>query len=167
MPDRAVTALIVIMGLVDASQGVARGGPSQSYPSARVASMPLRQSVGATLVKETTMSDTELFENMYAAFNRRDIDAVLALMTADVDWPNGWEGGRVRGHAAVRDYWLRQWKELDPQVTPEAVRRELDGQVVVTVRQRVKDLSGHVVADGLVEHAYRFDRGKIAAMSIR
>jgi ketosteroid isomerase-like protein len=29
----------------------------------------------------------------YAAFNARDIDAVLAQMTADVDWSNAWEGG--------------------------------------------------------------------------
>jgi hypothetical protein len=26
-------------------------------------------------------------------------------MHPEVDWPNAWEGGRVVGHAAVRDYW--------------------------------------------------------------
>lgn len=30
-----------------------------------------------------------------AAFNGRAIDAALAAMTADVDWSNGWEGGRI------------------------------------------------------------------------
>jgi hypothetical protein len=30
----------------------------------------------------------------------RDIDAALAGMTEDVDWPNGWEGGYVKGDAA-------------------------------------------------------------------
>ena len=55
---------------------------------------------------------------MYAAFNERDIDGVLDAMTPDVDWPNGWEGGRVLGREAVRDYWSRQWAQIDPRVDP-------------------------------------------------
>jgi SnoaL-like domain len=35
---------------------------------------------------------------MYAAFNARDIDALLEQMTPDLDWPNAWEGGRLHGH---------------------------------------------------------------------
>ena len=53
---------------------------------------------------------------MYVAFNARDIGAILAVMTEDVEWPNGWEGGVVRGHAEVRDYWTRQWAAIDPTV---------------------------------------------------
>jgi hypothetical protein len=34
---------------------------------------------------------------IYEAFNRRDMDIVLAAMHPAVDWPNGWEGGRVTG----------------------------------------------------------------------
>jgi uncharacterized protein YbjT (DUF2867 family) len=33
--------------------------------------------------------------DLYASFNARDVDAVLAATAADVDWPNAWEGGRV------------------------------------------------------------------------
>jgi ketosteroid isomerase-like protein len=40
---------------------------------------------------------------LYAAFNAREIAAVLGAMTEDVDWPNAWEGGRLRGKEAVRD----------------------------------------------------------------
>jgi ketosteroid isomerase-like protein len=40
--------------------------------------------------------------SLYAAFNARDIDAALATMTADVDWPNGWERARVKGHDPAR-----------------------------------------------------------------
>jgi ketosteroid isomerase-like protein len=46
--------------------------------------------------------------SLYSAFNARDVDACLAAMAPDVDWANGWEGGRVIGRAAVRDYWERQ-----------------------------------------------------------
>jgi ketosteroid isomerase-like protein len=45
---------------------------------------------------------------MYAAFNARDIDALLDHMTPDVDWPNAWERGRVHRHEELRDYWSRQ-----------------------------------------------------------
>ena len=34
-----------------------------------------------------------LLEAGYDAFNRRDIEAALAGMAPDVDWPNAWEGG--------------------------------------------------------------------------
>jgi hypothetical protein len=39
-------------------------------------------------------ADHELLAHTYAAFNGRDIDAVLAVMHPEVDWPNGMEGGR-------------------------------------------------------------------------
>jgi ketosteroid isomerase-like protein len=55
---------------------------------------------------------------MYAAFNQRDIESVLAAMHDNVDWPNGMEGGRVPGKAAVREYWKRQFEVLDPNVEP-------------------------------------------------
>ncbi len=59
---------------------------------------------------ETTQA---MFERLYERFNARDIDGVLAHLASDVDWPNGWEGGYVKGHDEVRDYWTRQWAEID------------------------------------------------------
>ena len=56
----------------------------------------------------------ELLTEAYRAFNAREIDAVLAIMHHDVDWPNGMEGGRVHGHEGVRDYWTRQWAMINP-----------------------------------------------------
>jgi len=44
----------------------------------------------------------------YREFNARQIDAVLARMDPNVDWPNGMEGGRVHGQQEVRAYWIRQ-----------------------------------------------------------
>ena len=44
------------------------------------------------------MSDTvSLLGRVYDAFNKREVDTVLAAMHPAVDWPNGWEGGRVAG----------------------------------------------------------------------
>jgi hypothetical protein len=39
------------------------------------------------------LSDRDLLNRVYAAFNARDIEAVLRLLHPDVDWPDGMEGG--------------------------------------------------------------------------
>lgn len=103
---------------------------------------------------------------MYAAFNARDLDELLAAMGDDVDWPNAWEGGRLRGRDAVRDYWLRQWSEIDPRVEPLDVAMLPDGRVVVTVRQVVHSHTGELLSDGRVSHVYELEDGLIARMTV-
>ncbi|RRB01260.1 nuclear transport factor 2 family protein [Larkinella rosea] len=112
------------------------------------------------------VSYLKLLHRAYEAFNNREIDGVLALMHSDVDWPNGWEGGYVHGHEAVRDYWTRQWRELDPKVTPVAFQLRPNGDVEVDVHQLVKDKDGLVVADSQVKHVYTIENGKIRKMVI-
>jgi ketosteroid isomerase-like protein len=63
-------------------------------------------------------SEIELLRTAYAAFNTRDINAALTLMTPDVAWPRAFKGGFVRGHEEVRAYWTEQWSEIDPSVEP-------------------------------------------------
>ncbi|GHJ16259.1 MULTISPECIES: nuclear transport factor 2 family protein [unclassified Micromonospora] len=104
---------------------------------------------------------------LYAAFNERDVPTLLAAMTPDVSWPNGWEGGVLRGRAEVGDYWRRQWAELDPSVTPTAFTVEPDGRVAVSVRQVVRDRAGVELADHTVTHVYRLVDGLVAEMEIR
>jgi ketosteroid isomerase-like protein len=108
----------------------------------------------------------DIINKAYAAFNRRDIDTVLALMHPDVHWPNGWEGGFVEGHSGVRDYWTRQWAELDPEVVPLSIIQLKDGRVEVEVRQTVKDLKGNLVMQGVVKHLYTMADGLINSMEI-
>jgi ketosteroid isomerase-like protein len=107
-----------------------------------------------------------LLGDVYAAFNRRDIDAVLAVMHADVDWPNAFEGGRVVGHAAVRDYWPRQFAQIDPHVDPRRFAVTDDGRVAVTVHQVVRALDGRVLADREVTHVYVLHDGLVARMDV-
>jgi ketosteroid isomerase-like protein len=108
----------------------------------------------------------DLLAGVYAAFNARDVDRVLAAMHPEVDWPNGLEGGYVHGHAAVRDYWTRQWRSIDPHVEPRRFALEDDGRVAVHVHQVVRDLSGRVVTDHMVRHVYRVESGTIRHMEI-
>jgi hypothetical protein len=103
---------------------------------------------------------------LYAAFNARDLDALLASMTDDVDWPNAWEGGRVHGKAAMRSYWTRQWAEIDPRVESVEVAEREDGRVAVAVEQTVLDLDGGLIAKKSVRHVYAFRDGLVARMDV-
>ncbi|MGC4893667.1 nuclear transport factor 2 family protein [Micromonospora sp. DT31] len=115
---------------------------------------------------EPATSETRLTA-LYAAFNERDIPALLAAMTPDVSWPNGWEGGLVHGRDQVSAYWRRQWDQLEPTVVPTAIVPEADGRVAVTVHQVVRDKTGATLADHTVTHVYRFKDGLVAEMEIR
>ena len=104
---------------------------------------------------------------VYAAFNARDVDHALAALHPDVDWPNGLEGGRVHGRAAVREYWRRQWELIDPRVEPRGFSTEADGRVAVDVRQVVRDRAGVLLKDEMVRHVYWIDDGLVRSMEIR
>jgi ketosteroid isomerase-like protein len=108
-----------------------------------------------------------LLADAYAAFNARDVERVLRLMHADVEWPNGMQGGCVCGHAAVRAYWTRQWAVIDPTVIPERFETLVDGRVAAHVRQVIRDLQGVILADRVVRHVYRLRDGLIEQMEIR
>jgi hypothetical protein len=109
----------------------------------------------------------DLLLKTYAAFNARDLDGALAAMHPDVDWPNGMEGGYVRGHSGIRDYWTRQWGMVDSHVDPTHLEPDDAGRIVIEVHQVVRDFSGKVLADQMVQHVYSMQDGLIKHMEIR
>jgi ketosteroid isomerase-like protein len=112
------------------------------------------------------MNHLAIFHDLYEAFNRRDADGVLAMMSEEVDWPNAWKGGRLVGRDAVRDYWIAQWAEIDPHVEPLSVTEQADGSVAVTVHQVVRSADGELLGDAQVVHFYRLDDGLISRMDL-
>jgi ketosteroid isomerase-like protein len=107
-----------------------------------------------------------VIEQAYSAFNRRDIDGALALMTEDVSWPKASEGGRVTGKEEIRAYWTRQWREFDGHVEPLEITENVGGKVRVKVHQLVKNLQGEVLWDGEVLHVFTLNSGLIVAMDL-
>jgi hypothetical protein len=105
-----------------------------------------------------------LIEQAYTAFNRRDIDGALALMTEDVIWPKASEGGKVVGKEEIRAYWTRQWGEFDGHVEPLEITEEEGGRIRVRVHQVVRNLEGSVLSDSEVLHVFTMNNGLIAAM---
>jgi len=107
-----------------------------------------------------------IIERAYIAFNHRDIDAALALMTEDVTWPKASEGGKVVGKEEIRAYWTRQWSEFDPHVEPLAITAEEADKIRVNVHQVVKNLQGDILADSEVLHVFTTRNGLIASMDL-
>jgi hypothetical protein len=114
------------------------------------------------------MANTQtLIAQAHSAFNRRDIDSALALMSENVSWPKASEGGRVVGKEEIRSYWTRQWKEFDPHVEPlEVIDRE-GGITDVKVHQLVKSHDGVVLSDSEVWHVYTIANGLIERMDLK
>lgn len=112
------------------------------------------------------LKNQELIKNAYTGFNTRNIDAVLSIMHQDIHWPKAFEGGYVIGHDAVKDYWIRQWSEIDPKVEPVAITERPDGKIEVEVNQLVKDLEGNILFDGKVKHVYVITDGLLQQMDI-
>lgn len=107
-----------------------------------------------------------ILRQLYQDFNARRIDAVLAYMHTDVQWPKAFEGGYVSGHDDIRTYWTRQWTEINPRVEPIGFTERQDGTVEVTVHQLVRDLQGEPMFDGTVKHIYTIQDDLLRRMDI-
>ena len=108
-----------------------------------------------------------LLKHVYDRFNARDMETVLAAMHEDVIWANGMEGGHVHGREEVRKYWTRQWALINPHVEPVEFARGPGGEIVVQVHQVLRDLDGNLLADKIVGHVFRIERGLVKRFDIR
>jgi len=108
----------------------------------------------------------ELIKKAYVAFNARDIDTALSTMHRDIQWPKAFEGGYIEGQEEIREYWSRQWTEIDPIVEFIDINKRQNGTVEVTVHQLVKDLKGNSLFDGIIKHVYTIEDNLLRRMDI-
>jgi len=111
------------------------------------------------------MNTKEFFEDLYLNFNARHIENVLVLLSEDVKWANGMEGGFVHGRDAVREYWTRQFTMANPQVTPQEITDDA-GKTVVKVHQIVKDMDGNLILDLMIDHIFHLENGLVKTFEI-
>jgi SnoaL-like domain len=111
--------------------------------------------------------EVELLKRLYDWFNARDMETLLAAMHEEVIWANGMEGGHVHGREGVRSYWTRQWTMIDPHVEPLEFSQGPEGEITIEVHQVVRDLSGNLLADKLVGHVFRMEKGLVRRFDIR
>jgi len=108
----------------------------------------------------------DVIQKAYTAFNERDIDKALSTMQPDVQWSKAWEGGYISGHDEIKQYWTRQWSEINPNVEPVGFTERENGSLEVEVLQKVENLHGKSVFNGTVKHVYVFEEGLIKTMDI-
>ena len=104
--------------------------------------------------------------NAYNAYNARDIEAAVALMAPDVEWPDVAKGGFVHGRNEVREHWREQFAAADPRIEPLEFHERPDGQLAVEVRQQVFSTHGSPVSDERLTHVYAFRGGLIGRMDV-
>jgi hypothetical protein len=111
--------------------------------------------------------DIEAIKELYALFNARAMDRLLASMDPEVVWANGMDGGYVHGREGVRAYWTRQWSIIDPHVEPETFSSGEAGTVEVGVHQVVRDLKGELLVDKRLTHSFQLKNGIVTRFDIR
>jgi hypothetical protein len=127
--------------------------------------LPVSTTMKTGVLSTGTPTNKERLLAAYAPYNRQDSQALLDLVSEDVDWP---DDSRARhGKAGLRAYWTRQ----------RAVTRTHDEPVEITdlslhrsgvrIRQVVRALDGTTISEGSFEHLYRFRGGLIVRMDIQ
>ena len=117
-----------------------------------------------------TQENIQAVKDLYAAFDRGDIDAIINVLAEDVDW--GWESvagevpwlGVVKGRPAVRDFFDVLAKEPD---IPVFERNEFIGSgnlVAVTYRvEMTVKATGKKIAEEAMHLWTRDQQGKISS----
>ena len=103
---------------------------------------------------------------LYDAFNKRDIEPVIAMMHPLVAWANGMNAGFINGRDGVREYWLAQFQMINPQFNPLDYSLDNQGKAILKVRQVVHDLYGQLLFDKTVSHIFSFEGGLIRKYEI-
>ena len=112
------------------------------------------------------ISNEQFLQNLYDAFNKREIETIISSMHPDVKWANGVEGGFVYGRDAVREYWTNQFKNIQAKLKTLKFETDEDDRNVVTVHQAIEDLQGNLLADATIQQIFTIKDGLISLYEI-
>jgi SnoaL-like domain len=111
-------------------------------------------------------SNQQFLQDLYNAFNKREIETIISVMRPDVKWANGLEGGFVHGRDAVREYWTNQFKGIQAELETLKFETDENNRNIVTVHQIIKDLQGNLLADATVQQIFTIEDGLISLYEI-
>ncbi|MBX3479139.1 MAG: nuclear transport factor 2 family protein [Caulobacter sp.] len=116
---------------------------------------------------EAGLANIARLEALYEAYNRGDIDTVLAGMAPDVEWFDELAGVQMKGLEALEAYWREQVGLITTEVLPLSIRALDDGRIVLEGVQTVRNPEGQEWSTQKVTHIYRFDPdGLILGMTL-
>ena len=107
----------------------------------------------------------DLLLQAYAAYNAQDVEGLLALVSDDVDWPDG--TGRLHGKQEVRAYRTSSWARTRTHDEPVGFTEMDDGRTAVHISQIVRSLEGSVISRGHFQHTHRIEGDLISRMDDR
>ncbi len=111
------------------------------------------------------MSDAEeLLLKAYAAYNERDADGLLELVSDNVEWPDG--TNRLHGKTDLKAYWLDQWTRVHTHDQPQVFTHLADNRVAVRISQVVRSLDGCEISQGSFDHVFRIEDFLILRLTI-
>ncbi|WGM39418.1 nuclear transport factor 2 family protein [Caulobacter sp. NIBR1757] len=106
-----------------------------------------------------------LLLRFYKAIDARNVDAVMAQLHPDVDFPDQLnEDRRLHGAAAVRAYYERAFGLIAGENALSAFHPRPDGTVEVRVHHHVTSLDGALWHEGPVDYCFGFRDGLIARL---
>lgn len=111
-------------------------------------------------------SNQQFLQNLYDAFNNREIETIISVMHPNVKWANGVEGGFVYGRDAVREYWTNQYKVIQVQLETLKFEADENNRNVVTTHQIVRDLQGNLLVDTTIQQIFTIENGLISLYEI-
>src|ERR1700741_2654162 len=130
-PDRAAQAILRVVQAENPPLRLPLGHMAfdqiRSTLAAQLKELPGAAGIGAETDFPRGGEHADLVRQAYSAFNARDVEAGVALMDPDVDWPNVPEGGFVHGQEQVRNHWREQFRQADPRIEVAAIA-EKDGR---------------------------------------
>jgi len=171
-PERAAQAII---------RAVAADEPPLHLPLGRMALEHIRGALNAQLGELEQWAELgaaadfpddgkkheDLVREAYAAFNARKVDAGVALMDPEVDWPNVPKGGFVHGREQVREHWREQFGRVDPHIEITGVKQTSEGRVEAHVRQIVRRPDGSRLSDDKLVHVFTIAGDRIKRMEVK
>ncbi len=108
----------------------------------------------------------QFLQNLYEAFNKREIETLISVMQPDVKWANGMEGGFVDGRDAVRVYWTKQFEVIRGQLEPLGFETDEKNRSVVTVHYIIRDLEGNLLMEKTGKQIFTIENGLISLFEI-
>jgi ketosteroid isomerase-like protein len=115
-----------------------------------------------------SQENVERYYRVIDAFNRRDLDASLALLDPDVDFAPrsvALEGGRsYRGHAGVRTWWESTFTAFSDYVAEIEEARDVGGMTFSRLRFRGHGMESDVPIDEMQWHVVEWRHGSVARL---
>ena len=111
-----------------------------------------------------TSDPEEVVERVYAAWNKGDVDGMLALIHPDIEWRPGTDSPFAGVHSGLDGFerYTRSWADTFEHMHIDLGAIRTRGEwLMAELRQRSRPPGGSVDIDAVATHVWRVDEGKI------